>query len=167
MPEDTAATYWATPLPADTNWRDNDRIVAFVQAVAPRDTPVDQAAEAIRKFRAATPAQDRDQTMALAFIGVVDATNEERSGVISRIKALNERQSKIAAMATKASSEVEAIPQDATGADADKRQDAETHRDFLTRTFNDVRKTMRYACEIPSEIDARLGQIAKLMQANG
>jgi hypothetical protein len=164
VPEETAQTFWAGPLPSDVNWRDNPRVAKLVADIAPRDASLDDAEAEIKAFRTETPAADRPAMMALAFTGIVDETNRQRSEVITRLEDLNTRQRNIAALATKAEIEADSIPATAEGDDAARRAEAMQRNEFLTRTFTDTRKTIRYACEIPGQIDSRLGKYAKMMQ---
>jgi hypothetical protein len=38
-------------------------------------------------------------------------------------------------------------------------------RDFVIRTFQETERTMRYACEVPVELEGRLGSFAKALEA--
>ena len=53
----------------------------------------------------------------------------------------------------------------ATGDDANRRAEAQVRQGFLTRAFDETRRTMRYACEAPTQLEARLCAYAGALQA--
>ena len=93
------------------------------------------------------------------FQGLVDETNVERAHLISRIKDLARRQRELSRSVTELATELRA-------AQADSPQAAEINqrREFATRAFQEAQRTIRYACEAPAGLDARLGQFARALQ---
>jgi len=165
VPEVTAATFWNGPLPMGEAPSD-PRIDRLVNAVAPRDVSLDDAKARIAEFLKTVKPKERAAIVPAAFVAIVAEVNRERSDVIGSIKDLTRRQRDIAALVAKADSDLAAIPETAQGEDAAKRDEALQRKTFLARTFEDTRKTMRYACDVPAQLDARLGAIAQQMQAN-
>jgi hypothetical protein len=166
VPELTAATFWSgPPLPANADWHANTKIADEVAAVAPRDVPIDDAVAQIGHFAAALQPDERKTLLPLLFLGLVDDTNRQRSEVIDRIKELARRQRSLGDVVAKATQDVEAIPSDAQGDDAQRRADLVQHRDFLIRTFEETQRTMRYACEVPVELEGRAGSFARALEA--
>ena len=166
VPELSAGTYWTgAPLRDGTDWRSDPRVAALVEAVAPRDVPPDAGVAKITAFVAALKPGEKDTLLATAFVGILDETNRERSQIIARLKELARRQREIAAQAAKVADEIDAIPADATGEEANRRTEAVNRRGFVTRAFDETRRTMRYACEAPTQLEARLGAYTKALQA--
>ena len=58
----------------------------------------------------------------------------------------------------------DAIPPDAQGEAAAKRIDLQQRHDFTARNFEEIQRTIRYACQTPVELDARLGAWARALQ---
>ena len=58
-----------------------------------------------------------------------------------------------------------AIPPDATGDQAAQRDDIMQRRALVIRGFEDVQRTIRYACDVPVQLEARLGAYARALQA--
>ena len=56
------------------------------------------------------------------------------------------------------------IPPDAIGEAAEKRVDLQQRHDFTARNFDEIRRTIGYACEAPVALDARLGAWARALQ---
>jgi hypothetical protein len=165
VPELSAGTYWAAgPLPAGMDWRADPRVAGLVEAVAPRDVPADVGTAKIRAFASALKPGDEPEILAMAFVGILEETNRERSQMIVRLKELTRRQREIAGQVAKVTDEIDAIPSDATGGEAERRAEALGRQAFLTRAFDETRRTMRYACEAPTQLEARLGAYAAALQ---
>lgn len=165
--EVTAATFWATPMPESVkDWRNNMRVNNLVEAVGPRET--DQAADTakLEAFAKSLKPAERKELLPAVFAGLVELSNEERARVIDRIEELMRRQHGVADEVAKVSAEAAAIPEDAQGPDADKRAEALQRAQFLTRTFNETQRTVRYACEVPAQLDSRLGAFARTLEAH-
>jgi hypothetical protein len=168
VPEETAGNYWSGPLPTlPPDKPAPPRIAKLVAEVSPRDVPLDEARKIIGAFLKTLGPQEREAVAAEAFVRLVDATNQQRTDVIGSIEDLTRRQRDLAATVGKVNKELDAIPAEAQGDDAARRAEILQRKDFLTRSFEQTRATMRYACEVPGELDQRLGAFAKLMQPAG
>jgi len=165
VPELSAGTFWTgAPLPGGVDWRANPRVAGLVDAVAPRDVPADVGTAKIRAFAKALKPGGRATILPIAFVGILEETNRERSQIIARLKELTRRQREIADQVAKVTDEIAAIPPDATGGAADRRAEAVGRQGFLTRAFDETRRTMRYACEAPTQLEARFGAYAGALQ---
>ena len=109
--------------------------------------------------------EDRPHRLALAFRGLLEETDRERADLIERLKQIGRRQRELAELAGRLASELDAIPLMLTGETAAKRVDLQQRYDFTTRNFEEVQRTIRYACEAPVRLDARLGAWARALQA--
>jgi len=166
VPDVTAGTYWNGTLPDKSDWRDNPKVAALVGDIASRDVSVEDANTKIVGFSAKLSKKDRDALLPEAFLGVVDETNRQREGIIDRIKDLTRRQRELAEIVAKTSAEVDAIPDTATGDAAAQRAEAAQRLEFVTRSFQDTQRTMRYACDVPGQLDSRLGALARSIQSH-
>jgi hypothetical protein len=166
VPELSAGTYWTSaPLPNGVDWRSNTSVADLVQAVSPRDVPADVGTAKILAFSKSLRPGEKAAILSTAFAGILEETNRERGQIITRLKELMRRQREIAAQVAKIADEIDAIPADATGDDANRRAEAQVRQGFLTRAFDETRRTMRYACEAPTQLEARLGAYAGALQA--
>jgi anti-sigma-K factor RskA len=110
---------------------------------------------------------DRKRLITLAFAGLLDETNRQRSEVIQRIKALAERQRNLANLVARLTTELDQTPAPANPAspDAAPRADLAQRLTFSSRAYNELQRTMRYACDVPGQLDARLGAYARALAA--
>lgn len=166
VPELTAGTFWnGPPAAANANWRDDAKIAALVSAVAPRDVPIAEGEKKLAAFADAVPAAQRKTVLPEVFAAVVDAVNDERHNVIVDLKQLYRRQKSVAALVNKVTDEENGIPEQASTTETARREEIERRRDFLIRMFKETKQTIRYACQVPSEMEARLGAYARALQA--
>ena len=162
VPNLTAGTFWPTPI-SNVDWRDDPRIAGLVTTVAPRSEPVGQGVERLQAFAATVAANDRQATLARVFAGLVDETNRQRDQIIDRLRAIARRQRAITKTVGHVTTELRALPPDAP---PEQRTEVADRRAFLIRDYESVERTIRYACEAPVELGARLGTFARALQGS-
>jgi uncharacterized protein YukE len=166
VPTVTAAMIWqGPPLDANGDWHDDAAVAALVARVAPRHVAIADGTAAIADYVKGLDGAERPRRIGLAFAGLLDESNRERAQVIDGIKELAARQRNLAELIAKLTSELDATPATATGEAAAKRDELYQRWSFNTQTYNSVEQTMRYACEIPGKLDARLGAYARALEA--
>jgi hypothetical protein len=164
VPKLTAAAYWSGPaLEGLGDWRADPEIADLVRRLAPRRVSTQQGLSEIAAF-VRTLSNDRPRRLALAFRGLLEATDRERAGLIQELKEIGRRQHELANLVARLATELDAIPSDAGGEDAAKRVDLQQRHDFTARNFEEIQRTIRYVCETPVELDARLGAWARALQ---
>ena len=163
-----AGSVWAgPPLDGAGDWSSEPRVAELVAQISPRTVAADDGAVAIGAFSDSIAADpDKKRLLTLLFAGLLAQTNQERSDVIARLKDLGRRQHELADIASHASEELRDIPADATGDAAAKRTDLEQRFQFVTQAFENTQRTMRYACEAPTRLEARLGRYAQVIQSH-
>jgi hypothetical protein len=163
VPNLTVGTYWtAVPVPRDADWRTNPAVAALVGRVAPRSVLTEQGVAALDAFAAGLPLDARAALLAETFAGLVDETNRQRGDVIERIKELTRRQRALGNLVAQISDELRAVP--AEGADAARRDEIVQRRALVIRGIEQTQQTMRYACDVPVQLEARLGAFARALQ---
>ena len=160
VPSLTAGTFWPTPIP-NAAWRDDQRIADLVTTIAPRSEPVEQGVERLQAFASTVAAKDRQATLGRVFAGLVDETNRQRDQIIGRLRAIARRQRAITETVGHVTTELRALP---PGAPPEQRTEVADRRAFLIRDYESVERTIRYACEAPVELGARLGAFARALQ---
>jgi hypothetical protein len=167
VPTIGAATFWSTPgIETAGNWNTEPRVVELVRIISPRSVTAAQGEAAILAFVEGLGAgENRQRLLTLVFEGLLEETNRARSEVIARLDELGRRQREMASIASRAGEELRTVPADATGEDAARRADLEQRFTFVTRAFESTQRTMRYACEVPVQLEARLGRYARFLQA--
>jgi hypothetical protein len=164
VPKLVAAAYWSGPsLEGIGDWHADPEIAALVQRLAPRRVSTQVGLSRITSFVQAL-SQDRPRRIALIFQGLLEETDQTRAALIQRLKEIGRRQRELAELVAELSDELRSIPSEATGDAAVKRVDLQQRRDFTARNFEEIQRTIRYACETPVELDARLGAWARALQ---
>jgi hypothetical protein len=168
VPSLGASSFWSGPsVAAAGDWRQDPAVAALVERITPRHVAVADGEAAIAAFAKSPDRVEPDKATALtrAFAGLLELTNQERSQLIARIKDLGARQRDLANIASHAHEELSAIPVGATGEAAAKRSDLEQRFLFVTQAFESAQRTMRYACDSPVQLEARLGRYARALQS--
>ncbi|MGC1891247.1 MAG: hypothetical protein WA709_35090 [Stellaceae bacterium] len=164
VPELTAAAYWSgPPLERLGDWRADPAIADLVRQLAPRRVSTQEGLSQIAAFTR-TVSNDRPRRLALVFRGLLEETDREREGLIEELKEIGRRQRELADLVARLAGELNAIPPDARGEAAANRIDLQQRHDFTARNFEEIQRTIRYACETPVELDARLGAWARALQ---
>jgi hypothetical protein len=165
VPQLTAAAFWRGPAPeAAGDWRADPEIAELVRRIVPRRVPVEEGEAALAAF-ASTAGEARPRLLTLVFAGLLEETNSERAALIARLKDLGRRQRELATLASEATEELHRMPADAGGDVAERRADLEQRFAFVTRAFEGGPRTLRYACEAPVQLEARLGSYARKLQS--
>jgi hypothetical protein len=168
VPTLSAATFWSGPDPASVgDWTAEPKVAALVRQISPRRVTTEAGESAIGAFADAIgSAEDRQRLLTLAFAGLLQETNRERADLIARIKSLGQRQNELADIASKATAELGSIPTDAVGDAAARRDDLQQRIAFVTRAYDGGRQTLRYVCDAPVQLEARLGRYARSLQSH-
>ena len=156
VPEISVAAVWSGPSIDDvgTAWETDPSITNLVAQVAARRTPLDEAEAAISDFIAGD-AGDRRQKAKLLFAGLLATLNQERSQVMNGLERFSRQQAAFADRIRLEIAELREL-QDAPGQDQSKRDELANRIDWDTRIFEERRKTISYACEVPVLIEQRL-----------
>jgi len=163
VPRLTAAAYWSGPLDNVGEWRADPEVADLVGRLAPRKVTTKEGLAAIAEFATKVTA-DRPRRLALVFRGLLEQTDSERSALIEQLKEIGRRQRELADLVARLAAELDAIPPDASGDAAARRVDLQQRHDFTARNFEEIQRTIRYACETPVALEARLGAWARALQ---
>jgi len=166
-----AGAFWTgPPLESAGDWRAEPKILALVEQIAPRRVTAEEGVAAISQFVASLDAdRDKDRLLTLSFAGLLEETNRDRSEIISRLMELGHRQHDLADIASKANAELLALPPPsdrATPEETAHRADLEQRFAYVTQAFQSAQRTMRYACEVPITLEARLGRYAQALKTH-
>lgn len=157
VPTLTAATLWPGHEPK-RSWQTNPDIAALVRDVSARGLPAEKGVALLDAFVATRP---DDEARAEVFAGLVEQANAERATAIERLRSVNRHQRALAEAITRVTTELETLP---AGTPTAQLEEATSRRALMIRQYEEVQKTIRYACEIPVSIEARLGRFAQALQ---
>jgi len=163
VPKLAAAAYWNGPVDIEGDWRADPDIDDLVRRLVPRRVTAEEGLAEITAFTESLSG-DRPHRLALLFHGLLEETDRERGDLIEKLKQIGRRQRELADLVARLGDELAAIPPGAAGADAVRRVDLQQRHDFTARNFEEIQRTIRYACQTPTELDARLGAWARALQ---
>jgi hypothetical protein len=164
VPKLAAASYWNGALDMQGDWHADPEVAELVRNLAPRRVSTQDGLAEISSF-ARTVSGDRPHRLALVFRGVLEETDRERADLIEKLKQIGRRQRELAELVARFADELRSIPADAGGEAAAQREDLQQRHDVTARNFEEVQRTIRYACEAPVALDARLGAWARALQS--
>jgi predicted nucleic acid-binding protein len=163
VPHLTAASYWNGTIDIQGDWQADPVIADLVRHLSPRRVTTEEGLAEIANFAEAA-SKDRPHRLALVFRGLLEETDRERAELIERLTQMGRRQRELADLVARLADELNSVPPDATGESAEKRVDLQQRHDFTARNFEEIQRTIRYACEAPVALDARLGAWARALQ---
>ena len=164
VPEISAAAVWWGPSIDDVGdaWERDPVTRELVARLAARRTPLEEAQKMLSDFITGSAAE-RQQKAKLVFAGLFASLNRERSQVMDGIERFFRQQK---AFAEKTRSEVARLRelQDATDHDQSRIDELANQVTWDTRIFEERRKTISYACEVPVLIEQRLFALAHMIE---
>jgi hypothetical protein len=164
VPEISVAAVWSGPAIDDAHalWQNDAEIADLVPRLSARRTPVEQAEELIAQFLIAHATQKQEKAK-LLFAGLFDVLNRERSTVMNGIERHFHKQKELAEAIRSEVIRLNAL-QDQADRDQKKIDDLAEQIGWDTRIFEERKKTIGYACEVPSLIERRLFALARAIQ---
>jgi hypothetical protein len=163
VPHLSAAEYgYGPPLNNIGDWHADPPVADLVRRLAPRRVSTAEGLNEIDAFAKSLTA-DRQRRFALAFAGLLAESDRERADLIEKLNQIGRRQRELADLVGRLGAELDAIPANATGEAAAKRIDLQQRHEFTARNFEEIQHTIRYACETPIALDARLGAWARAL----
>jgi hypothetical protein len=164
VPEISVAAVWAGPSIDDVGnaWESDPAIRNLVARLAARRTPLEAAEAAVSEFIAGDTA-DRQKKGKLLFAGLFSTLNQEHSQVLDGLERFSRQQAAFADRIRLELSELREL-QHAPDHDQNKLDDLANRIDWDTRIFDERRKTISYACEVPVHIEQRLFALARAIQ---
>jgi hypothetical protein len=164
VPEISIAAVWSGPSIDDVGsaWEKDPAIRDVVTRLAARRTPLDEAQKAISDFITGN-ASERSQKAKLIFAGLFATLNGERSQVMNGIERFSRQQTAFADRIRLEIAELRDL-QDAPVHDQGKLDELANRIDWDTRIFEERRRTISYACEVPVLIEQRLFALARAIQ---
>jgi hypothetical protein len=164
VPEISVAAVWDGP-PSETvanDWRDEPKIKDLVARLAARRTPMEQAQRSIAEFLTdgTTSKVDRGKRL---FSALFETLNSQRSEIMTGIERLARSEKGLAEQIRSDTSALHEL-QDRSPSDLSRIDELATRVAWNTRIFEDRRKSIRYACEVPVIIEKRLFALSRAIQ---
>ena len=164
VPEISAAAVWSGPSIDDVGnaWEQDAVTRDLIARLAARRTSLEEAQKLISDFITGSAAE-RQQKAKLVFAGLFASLNQERGQVMDGIERFFRQQK---AFAEKTRSEIAKLRelQDASDRDQSRIEELANQVTWDTRIFEERRKTIGYACEVPVLIEQRLFALARMIE---
>ena len=164
VPELSVPAMWAGPSIDDVakSWESDPKVKDLVPRIAARRTLLEDAQKSVTEFITGNAAE-REQKAKLLFAGLFERLNRERSEVMNGIERVARHQKELA---NKIKTDVADLhsAQDATPPDQSKIDQLAAQVEWSTRIFEDRRKTIRFVCEVPVQIEQRLFALSRTVQ---
>jgi chromosome segregation ATPase len=164
VPEISVVAVWDGP-PIDEaakSWQADREIRDLVARLAARRTPMEDAQKRIGQFLNGDAAARADKGR-LLFAGLFETLNSERNAVMNGLERLARSEKTLAEQIKSDNSAMHEL-QDAPTPDQAKIDEFASRIEWNLRIFEDRRKSIRYACEVPVTIEKRLFALGRAIQ---
>jgi hypothetical protein len=164
VPEISVAAVWDGPSieQVGNSWQDEPVTRDLVRRLAARRTPIEEAQKGVADFLTGDAAAKSDKGTRL-FAGLLDVLNRERAEVMHGLERLARREKELAAQIRSDTAALHEL-QDKSAPDQSKIDELANRVGWNTRIFEDRRKSIRYACEVPVIIEKRLFALSRTIQ---
>ncbi|MBV9969757.1 MAG: hypothetical protein JO228_07225 [Xanthobacteraceae bacterium] len=160
VPEISVVAVWdGPPIGPETAWQNDPEIKDLVARLAARRTPMEEAQKRISQFLGGDTAA-RMEKGKLLFAGLFQTLNDERSAVMNGLERLARSEKSLAEQIKSDNSAMHDL-QDAASPDQAKIDELASRIEWNLRIFEDRRKSIRYACEVPVVIEKRLFALSR------
>jgi hypothetical protein len=164
VPELSVAAVWDGPSieQAQKAWQEDPTIRDLVARLAARRIPIEEAQKSIEDFLARAGAGKADKGV-LLFAGLFETLDRQRTEVMNGLERLQRSQR---GLADRIKADVSAQHEllDQSQPDQAKIDELGTRIEWSTRIFDERRKSVRYACEVPVTIERRLFALGRTIQ---
>jgi hypothetical protein len=156
VPELSVAAVWDGPSidGVGETWKDDAKLRDLVARLAARRTPLEEAEKAAHDFIAASGA-DKAEKAKLLFAGLFQELNQQRSEVMDGIDRITQTEKELAGKIRADRAALSGL-QDKPNPDQHQIDEVANRLNWGTRIYEDRRKTIRYVCDVPTEIERRL-----------
>ena len=164
VPDLSIAAVWDGPSiePAQKAWQDDPTIKNLIARLAARRIPIEEAQKSVEDFLAGAGAAKADKGV-LLFAGLFETLNRERTEIMNGLERMQRSQRELADR-IKADASAQHELQDQPRPDQAKLDELGSRIEWSTRIFDDRRKSVRYACEVPVIIERRLFALGRTIR---
>jgi hypothetical protein len=164
VPEISVAAVWDGPPiePVANDWQNEPKIKNLVARLAAQRTPMEEAHRSIAEFLAGDATSKADRGKGL-FAALFETLNGQRTEIMTGIERLARSEKALAEQIKSDTSALHEL-QDRSPSDQSNIDELATRVAWNTRIFEDRRKSIRYACEVPVIIEKRLFALSRAIQ---
>jgi hypothetical protein len=160
VPEISVVAVWdGPPIEQAAAWQAEPEIKDLVARLAARRIPMEDAQKRIAQFLTGDAATRADKGTRL-FAGLFETLNGERGIVMNGLERLARSEKELAEQIKADTSTMHEL-QDASSPAQAKIDELASRIEWNMRIFDDRRKSIRYACEVPVIIEKRLFALSR------
>jgi hypothetical protein len=159
VPRLSLAAMWSGPTPDQQ--RTDQAVADLVRETAQRRMPIEQARTAIHDFARAT--QDKQPKLLELLSGLFNVLDDERAAVIAGLDRFGARQRELAANLREDNEKLSALRAEPSP-DAGEVNQMTQKVTWDAEVYQDRRRSLSYACEVPGKIEQRLFALARIIQ---
>ena len=166
VPVLSAAAIWAGP-PIDNvgnAWEQAPGLPELVARLAARRTPMAEAEKEIANYLTGT-AEEKQEKAKLLFAGLLETLNTQRTQVMNGLERANRKQKEFARDHSRRGGRRSGNFKTRRLRIRPQIEELGRQIEWGTRIFEDRRKTMSFACEVPIEIEQRLFALSRAIQS--
>lgn len=164
VPDISIAAVWDGPSieQAQNAWQNDPTIKDLVARLAARRIPIEEAQKNVTDFLVRAGAAKADKGAQL-FAGLFETLNHQRTDVMNGLERMQRSQRELADRIKADVSTLHEL-QDKPQQDQTKVDELGNQIEWSTRIFEDRRKSVRYACEVPIIIERRLFALGRTIR---
>jgi hypothetical protein len=164
VPDISVAAVWDGPPiePAADAWQNEPEIKDLVARLAARRTSMEEAHKNIAQFLTGDAAVKADKGKRL-FAGLFETLNGQRTEIMNGLERLARSEKELAEQIRSDTLALHEL-QDKSPPDQSKIDELAAKVGWSTRIFEDRRKSIRFACEVPVIIEKRLFALSRTIQ---
>jgi len=164
VPVLSPAAMWAGPSIDGVGdaWEQTPGLPDLVARLSARRTPMAQAEKDIADYLTGTPAEKQEKAK-LLFAGLLETLNTQRTEIMNGLERAYRKQKQFAESIRAETDKLRQL-QDTPSSDQAQIDELARQIEWGTRIFEDRRKTMSFACEVPTEIEQRLFALSRAIQ---
>jgi hypothetical protein len=165
VPTISLAAVWSGPSldGLSGQWSGDPDVAELVARLAARRTPLEEAQQLIDAFSDKAGAEKRSRLL-LVYAGVFEELDRQRSQVVGGLVRVAHRQAEFANQIRAENHDFLDL-RDKPDADPAKLKELNSKLDWDMRLFEERRRSIGFACEVPTLIEQRVFAIARMIEA--
>ena len=159
------ASIWAGPaLDLDSQaWRDAPEVADLAARMSQRRVPVAEVEQAVAELKT-KEGQEAEPKLLGAFAAAFQNLTEQRAKVIEGLERFGRRQRAMGDSIRAENEDLQKAVDANHGQPGDKDAALQKQLDWDLRVFDDRRQSIGFVCDVPGEIEQRIGAVARAVQ---
>ena len=144
-------------------WRNEPDVADLAAKMSQRRIPIAEVEPAIAAFKEKEGPQAKDKLLR-AFAAAFQDLTQQRSNVVEGLERFGHRQREMGDQIREENEALQKAVDANHGQPGAEQAELQKRLDWDLRVFDDRRQSIAYVCEVPAEIEHRIGAIARAVQ---